>query len=143
MKPVKAQNYPSSPAIPRAACVDDFAEAYESRKAPSLEIKNNIETIGDIAWAVWKCLLIVVDQSPSFPAMIGLMPAFCAKSMSLQSARLQNGHSILYHVRLAEIQPSVRIKNSCKNVKSSSFMAPLMHQHYLLDAICLHDILCC
>ncbi|KAJ6945667.1 hypothetical protein NC651_000660 [Populus alba x Populus x berolinensis] len=26
MKPVKAQNYPSSPAIPRAACVDDFAE---------------------------------------------------------------------------------------------------------------------
>ncbi|KAJ6961850.1 hypothetical protein NC652_000721 [Populus alba x Populus x berolinensis] len=26
MKPVKTQNYPSSPAIPRAACVDDFAE---------------------------------------------------------------------------------------------------------------------
>uniref|UniRef100_A0A2K2BT35 Uncharacterized protein n=1 Tax=Populus trichocarpa TaxID=3694 RepID=A0A2K2BT35_POPTR len=26
MKPMKAQNYPSSPAIPRAACVDNFAE---------------------------------------------------------------------------------------------------------------------
>ncbi|KAL9406891.1 hypothetical protein Peur_003863 [Populus x canadensis] len=25
MRPLKAQNYPSSPAIPRAACVDKFA----------------------------------------------------------------------------------------------------------------------